>query len=335
MTSGRPRRIQFWVRRAGASLVGLAALGAVVLIVNPAQVGRALGSFHVEYLSGILACYLLIYLLQAVRWHGLLRDVGARLELADSLLLNAAGQAITALVPLGDLTRAAFAAEATGAPFGQVVATVTVQELTFNLMLVLLALPVVLGLHVGVYIVVLTLAGMAGIVVILTVSRVFCWVHGVVGRIPLMRRLLPAIDELQHSTADLLHRPDALLWSVLDLGRALATVAAFWLILRGLVPHPPGWWEAAFIVAVSTIGGAISLIPGGVGANEAGVAGLLVLFGVPPGVAGAAALLQRAFLTGIATIFGWSAYGVARRRFRLGGIFQVTTRHERPAPAAA
>lgn len=315
-------------------MLGLAALGAVILVVNPRQVGIALAHFQLGYLSPILACYVLIYLFQAARWHGLLEEIGARLDLVDSVLLNAGGQAITALVPLGDLTRAAFAAQATGTSFGEAAATVTVQELTYTLILVLLALPVVLGLHVGVYLVALTLAGMAGIILILTVSRVFCRVHALVARIPLLRRLLPAIDELQHSTAELLHRPDTLLWSVLDLARALATVAAFWLVLRGLTPHPPGWWEAAFVLAVSSIGGAISLIPGGVGANEAGVAGLLVLFGVPPGTAGAAALIQRALLTGIATAFGWSAYALARRRFRLGGIFQVTVRHEE-VPAAA
>src|SRR5256885_7215278 len=50
--------------------------------------------------------------LQGVRWHYLLADAGAPLRLPDSLLVNAAGQTITAIVPLGDLTRAAFASEA-------------------------------------------------------------------------------------------------------------------------------------------------------------------------------------------------------------------------------
>jgi uncharacterized protein (TIRG00374 family) len=331
----RARRLRFWLRRGGASLVGLLAILGVVLLLNPRQVGAALEHFQLWLLPGLLALYALMYALQGARWHGLLRETGARLQLRDSLLLNAAGQAITALVPLGDLTRALFAAQASGTSFGKTAATVTVQELSFTLMLVLLALPVVMTHHLGLWIVLGTVAGMAGIVAILTVSRVFCTVHGVIARIPLLRRLLPAIHELQHGTADLLHRPETLAWSVLDLARAGVAVTIFWLLVLGLAPHSISWIDAGFILAVSSIGGAISLIPGGVGANEAGVAGLLLLFGVEPGAAGAAALIQRALLTGVALVFGYAAYRVERPRFRLGSLFQVTTRHERGAAQAA
>jgi uncharacterized protein (TIRG00374 family) len=167
---------------------------------------------------------------------------------------------------------------------------------------------------------------MAAVVVILTVSPVFCLVHRLIARIPLLNRLLPAIDELQHETAQLLHRPETIVWSVLDLARAAAAVAAFWLVVRGLQPGALDWWQAAFALALSSIGGAISLLPGGVGANEASVAGLLIVLGVPGGAAGAAALLQRLLMTGVALGLGLSAYLVVRRRFDLGGLFQVTAR---------
>jgi hypothetical protein len=51
---------------------------------------------------------------------------------------------------------------------------------------------------------------MAGILVILTVSPVFCAVHDVVAHLPLLKRLLRAIDELQTETSNLLRRPDTL-----------------------------------------------------------------------------------------------------------------------------
>lgn len=330
----RARRLRFWLRRGGASVIGIAALGGVLVLLNPAKVGEALAHFNLGLVPAILALYVLIYVFQGARWHGLLVESGARLKLADSVLLNAAGQAITALVPLGDLTRALFASQAAGQSFGKIAATVTVQELSYTMMLVLLALPVVLTHHLGVAVVVITVVGMAGVVVILTVSRVFCFVHGVIARIPLMRKLLPAIHELHHGTADLLHRPETLAWTVLDLARAATAVTVFWLLVQGLSPHTFTWTDAGFVLAVSTIGGAISLIPGGVGANEAGVAGLLLLFGVGAGPAGAAALIQRALMTGLALLFGYSAYRLERTRFRLGGLFQVTTRNERSAAAA-
>jgi glycosyltransferase 2 family protein len=332
--ASRHHRPPHWLQRAGPAMIGVAATGALVFVLNPARVGGALAGFRLMLIPAILMLYVGIYLLQGVRWHYLLRDAGVRLHLTDSILLNAAGQTITALVPLGDLTRAAFAAEASGRDFGTVAATVTVQELSYNLMLILCALPVLLAFHVGVEVIVITLLGMAAIVVILTVSPVFCLVHGIVARIPLLNRLLPAIDELQHETADLLHRPDALWLSILDLARALVSITAFWVMVEGLDPGALNLPEAGFVVALSSIGGAVSLIPGGVGANEASVAGLLILFGVGFGAAGAAALIQRLLLTGTAIAFGVPAYLLVRRRFKLGGVFQVTSRPASAAPAA-
>ena len=326
------RRLRWLLRRLGP-LLGVAAIGGLVFVLNPAQVGRALSRFDLRLLPAIVVLFVAIYALQGMRWHYLLAEAGVRLSLRDSLLLNAAGQTITALVPLGDLTRAVFAAEASDRDFGTVAATVTVQELTYTLCLVLLALPGLLALHLGVGVLAATVVGMVAIVVILLVPSVFCVVHRLIARIPLLNRLLPAIDELQHETAELLHRPETLAWSVLDLGRAVAAVAAFWLVVQGVAPGALDWWEAAFALALSSIGGAISLLPGGVGANEASVAGLLILLGVPGGAAGAAALLQRVLVTGMALLLGLSAYAVVRHRFALGGLFQVTTRE--PARRAA
>ena len=321
-----------WLQRLGPAILGLAAIGALLVILKPAQVGRAMSGFQLALIPVIVLLYAAIFGLQGVRWHFLLRDAGARFGMWESVLLSTAGQTITALVPLGDLTRAAFASEASGQDFGTIAATVTVQELTYTLMLILCALPVLLTIHLGEVVFVVTLLGMAGIVVILTVSRVFCAVHRVVAHIPLLNRVLPAIDELQSETADLLHRPDALGMSVLDLARAVVAIAVFWLVVRGLSPGAVDWLKAAFVVALASIGGAVSLIPGGVGANEASVAGLLIVFGVDGGAAGAAALIQRFLLTGMALAFGLTAYMIARRRFKLGGVFQVTGRQPSAHP---
>lgn len=68
---------------------------------------------------------------------------------------------------------------------------------------------------------------------------------------------------------------------------------------------------------------------GGVGANEAGVAGLLIVLGVDGGAGGAAAMIQRVLMTGTAVVFGMAAYAVARRRFRLDGVFQVAAHEPR------
>lgn len=131
------------------------------------------------------------------------------------------------------------------------------------------------------------------------------------------------------ATAELLHRPDALGLSLLDLACAIAAITVFWLMVRGVAPGTLSWPKAGLLLALSSIGGAISLIPGGVGANEASVAGLLIVFGVDGGAAGAIAVIQRVLITGTAVVFGMAAYAVARRRFRLDEVFQVAAHEPR------
>jgi uncharacterized membrane protein YbhN (UPF0104 family) len=93
-----------------------------------------------------------------------------------------------------------------------------------------------------------------------------------------------------------------------------------------------GWWQAAFVLALSTVGGAVSLIPGGIGASEASVAALLVFLGVDYGAAGAAAVIQRTLATGLSVALGATAYAAIHRRLHLAGIFQLIARQRAPSP---
>jgi uncharacterized protein (TIRG00374 family) len=315
------------------AVIGLGGIAAVVIFLNPGKIGHALAQFQLALIAPILLLSVLVYILQGIRWHYLLIDVGTKLRLRDTILINLAGQTITAIVPLGDLTRAAFASTADGTDFGTVAATVTVQELSYTLWLILAALPAILALGYGLAAVIPVAVGMALIVVALTVSPVFRRFHDLIKHIPFLNKLLPAIDELQQETSTLLHRPDALALSVLDAARVVVAVTTFWLVVEGLAPGKIGWWQAAFVLALATIGGAISLIPGGVGANEASVAALLIFLGVDAGSAGAAAIIQRGLLTGLSVILGFTSYAFINKRLHLGGIFQLFSR--RPAQAQA
>lgn len=318
--AGKQALLTRFIKRVIPVLVGVAALGALVVAVNPRSLAQALSRFNPVVIPVVLLLSFSWYVLQGLRWHFLLRDAGARLRIGDSLLLSIAGQTITALVPLGDLTRALFASQAGRVAFGSAGATVTVQELTFTLLLILVGIPGMLSLQIGAGAVGGVLLGMLAIFAILTVPPLFRVVHGAVSRLPLARRLGHQIEELQEETVELLTHPATLAWALVDLLRALVGVASFWLIVQGLAPGAVDWWEAAFVVAVAYVGGAISFLPGGTGASDLSVVGLLLLLGVDAGTAAAAALLQRVAVTGMATGPGFVAYLAARRRYGLTGL---------------
>jgi uncharacterized protein (TIRG00374 family) len=311
--------------RALPLLLAVAAVGSLLAFVDPREVVESTRRFDLPLALPLLLVGSGYYLLQGLRWHFLLRAVGARERLRDSELINLAGQSVTAVMPLGDLTRAFFAARVSGVAFGAAAATVTVQELTFTVLLVLAAAPGLAHLPDGLAWMVAVVLGVGAVVAILTVPWAYRAVRALVASTPGLRQLGPQVDALQQGVRSLLLRPQVLAGTLIDLARALLATAGMMLILRGLRIDSVGWWEAALVVAVAYVGGAVSLLPGGIGANEASVVGILALLGVNPAVAAAAALLQRLWLSGYATLGGLAAYAVVRRRFQLTGPGRLAT----------
>ena len=339
--SGTLRRVLGSRRLRGAAipnLIGLIALAALVVGLDPAKLGQAVVHFHLAVIPAVVALSLGYYVLQGVRWDLLLRAVGVRLRLRDTVTLNVAGQA-TALLPLGELTRAVFVTEASGAEFGSVVATVTVQELVYTLVLIILAAPGLLALHAAAPGIAAALVLTGLIFVGLTWCPAYKRLRWMVAHTPLLRRIVDEVDALHNDTTLLVRKPGTLGWSWLSVAQAASTVTVFWLIAGALSPGTLGWTQAAYVYALSNIAGALSLIPGGIGAYEASVAALLVAAGMDAGSAGAVALVHRVADKGLATLLGIGTYLVARRHYPITGLTSlrahaVSPRTEETAEAA-
>jgi uncharacterized protein (TIRG00374 family) len=305
-------------------VVGAATLAALLIVIRPSEVLTSMRGVDVGLLVGAALLTAGCCAVQGARWHFLLREAGIRLRFHESILISLAGQTISAVLPLGDLSRALFASEASGATFGTAAATVTVQEMTFTTLLVLCAAPALLTIPDGLPLLLIVFGGMAAVLTMIVVPPVYRRARRLIGRLPRMSRLLTQADDLRRETISLLTRPVALATAVIDLARVGVFAAAFFLILRGL--HIDlGWQPALLAVAVAYVGGAISFLPGGIGANEASVVGVLIGLGVAPGPAAAAALVQRVLLTGVPAVIGLLAYTTVHRRLHLGSLVPASS----------
>ena len=289
------------------------------MVINPRQFGTDAQRFSLVAVPFVVVLSLSYYLVQGVRWHFLLRAIGVQLPLGDTVLLNVAGQA-AGLLPLGELTRAVLVSEAADAELGSVVATITVQELIYTIFMIAAAIPGSFEHRAWGGAVVAALVFTVAVFAVLTVPRVFRVVHVVVQHTPVLRRFAPDVMELRRETVGLLRRPDTYLWSVLSLFGVLIAITLFWLVVHSIEPTLLTWPEAAFVYAVSHIAGAVSLLPGGLGAYEASIAGLLVAQGTSIQIGATVAVLHRAADKGIATAAGMLCYLIARRRFRFSGF---------------
>jgi uncharacterized protein (TIRG00374 family) len=317
-------------------LAACAGLGSLLLFVSPASVASALAHADTGMLVPVALLMLAFYALQGFRWHLLLRTIGVENRVSETQLTNMAGQALTAVLPLGDLGRALMVSRSSRVSFGAAAATVTVQELCFTSLVVLLAAPGVARLPGGYVWMTALLAAVAATVAVLTVQRLFTPLHRGIARTPVLRRFTSDIEALQGEVRRLLARPGVLAGAVFDLGRAILAAATLLVVLHAFHVETLGWWDAALVFAASCVGGALSMLPGGIGANEASVVGVLVLLGVNPAAAAGAAIVQRLSLTLIPTVAGSLAYLVLRhRRSAALATVEPMVRFDTRAPQAA
>jgi uncharacterized membrane protein YbhN (UPF0104 family) len=215
-------------------LAGFGGVAGLVLVVNPRAVAAALTGFDAWALLPVLGLAAVFYLLQGLRWHFLLRGVGVAGGVAEHQLINLAGQTMTAVLPLGDLTRALLASKRSGVAFGATAATVTIQELTFSLFVVIAAAPGLARLPGGYLWMLAVTVGIGAVIAILTVPRLFDAARRTIAATPGLRRFSTDIEALHCEVCRLVRRPDVLAGSVLELGPVVVETASLLFVLRGL-----------------------------------------------------------------------------------------------------
>jgi glycosyltransferase 2 family protein len=299
-------------------LVAAGAIATLLVYADPHKIGIAFQRFNLVYIPVVVVLAVGFYLVQGVRWWTLNRALGIKFPLLDTVFLTETGQA-TALLPLGELTRALLLSKAAAVNLGAVVASETVQELLFVFMLFVLALPKALSLHLVAIAVVVPMIFVVVIVAILTVEGLYAWVRRIIGRVPVLKRLRPAVDELHRDTRVLFRHVDTYRYLPLSAAQAVMAVSLLWAVAQAVDPGKLSWTSAGFVYAVTQGAAWLSLMPGGLGAVEASTAGLLVLLGISFDIATAISVIQRLADKGLNTVFGWVCYLFARRRYNLTG----------------
>lgn len=279
-------------------LFGFLVVLLVALLGDVRQVSTHLAGFRWSLAPAILACTLFNYILRFFKWHFFLAQIGVRtLTLVESARLFVAGFPL-AVTPgkVGEALKGVWLNRETGAPTARGVTVVLAERISDGLAVLLLStLGVIAYPRYWPAFAAILAALLAGI----TLSQIrplALWALSVAERLPLLDRISHHLREF-YEGAYSLFRPWVVLASV-----GLGTVAwlgegiAMYLVLRGL--GVPGGLEtlslAVFVLSFSTVIGAVTALPGGLGAVEASIAGMLsLLLGLPTSTSAAATLLIR------------------------------------------
>lgn len=300
----------------------LAAAAYLVLLLygRVGELGGALRGFRLAYLAPVLALVLANYGLRFGRWHYYLRRCGARVPWRESAAVFLSGFAMS-ITParVGELLKCVLLRDEAGVKMSVSVPVVVADRVNDLVAVCILVAAGTLRYSAARGASLLAIAAVAALVAVLAFSP---WIAEGATRL-LARRFAG-----QSATPAEAVREAAGVFALLLRGRALvfgtalgvlawfAECAALYLVLGGLGSWTLTLYAATFVYALSTLAGALSLLPGGLGVTELGMTALLVLFGVPRETAVAAVLIVRLCTLWFAAGLGVVVYLLHRRTVR-------------------
>jgi uncharacterized protein (TIRG00374 family) len=245
------------------------------------EVSRTLYSFRWELFPIIIGLTLINYLLRGIKFHYYLLLIGAeKIALVDSFRLFVSGFPL-AVTPgkAGEVLKGVWINKLTNIPTSQGIAVVVAERISDGLAVLLLT---IFGVQAypqywPAFISVLTI--LLSIIIVIQIRPLALWGLSLLNRIPVLKKASAGLFAF-YEGSHILFKPGPILISV-GLGTIswLGEGIGFYLILVGLgLPASLNLLSSAvFILAFSTLIGAISTLPGGLGAAEMSISGMLIL----------------------------------------------------------
>jgi glycosyltransferase 2 family protein len=279
-------------------LFGFLVLLGVSLLGDLSQVGKLILDFNWRVYPLALLLTLFNYTLRFFKWHYYLGQIGVKkIAWTQSLRLFVAGFPL-AVTPgkAGEALKGVWLKNISGLPVGRGISVVVAERISDGLAVLALSTLGVIAYPQYWPAFAIILAFLLAIVVLSQIRPVALRLLTFGEKVPVVKRFVHGLREFYEGSFSLF-RPGATLIAVL-LGTVswLGEGIGFYLILvgLGLTPGANLLSVAVFVLAFSTVVGAVSALPGGLGAAEASIAGMLtLLLGVHPAVAAAATLLIR------------------------------------------
>lgn len=323
-----PKPVRSFLRSqaTGRLIVGLIMAVLVVSLLtvfgDARELLHVLSEFDWRYAAVALGLTLWNYALRFLKWRYYTRLVNVpSLSMTESALvfLSAFSMSITP-GKVGELIKATELRRLTGTPIARTTAIITAERLTDGLAMIALAL--IGGVQFSYGRTLLAGASMLaiGAVIVLRDHRRLLRLVQRFSSIAFVDRIAAHLDHFFSASRAVLGPKPLIVATSIGVVAWLGECVALLMILTGLGLDPS--WHlllvAIFVLAVSSLAGALSMLPGGLGVADASVAAMLVLLiddaRMTDAVAAAATLLIRFGTLWFAVLLGMIALAILRRR---------------------
>ena len=269
------------------------------------KLGAALDGFDYALVPAILGLVSLSYVGRFFRWLYYLRLLKVSVPLGINAAIFAAGLSMT-ISPgkLGEILKSVFVRQASGAPVARTAPAVVAERATDGTGMVAWGFLGAFALGLGPTTMVIFLAVAAFGIAVLRSKRLSLLAERVLVKVPLLNRLSPHLHDFHASSNELLGTRPLIVGTVISFLSWGLECLGVYLCAVGLGVEKD-FLLVVFVFAVSSLLGVLSMLPGGIGAVEAGLAlQFRAVAELSAGVAGALTLVIRLATLWFATLVG-------------------------------
>jgi uncharacterized protein (TIRG00374 family) len=298
------------VERLRRNLVLAVALGAAVylflaVLSDLGELAAALESFDYALIPAILGLVALSYVVRFFRWTYYLRVLEVSVPTPINAAIFTSGLSMT-ISPgkLGEVLKSVFVRRVTGAPIARTAPAVVAERATDGTGMVLWGFLGAFALDLPPWTMLVFLALAAFGIAVLRSKRLSLAAESVLSKLPLVNRLAPHLRVFYGASNELLGTRPLLVGTAFSFCSWGVECAGVYLCAVGLGVEAP-FLLIVFVFALSSLLGVLSMLPGGIGAVEAGLYGQFVaVANLSTGLAGALTLVIRLATLWFATLLG-------------------------------
>ena len=285
------------------------AFGAVVFIgltifADAGKLAIAFGQFHWIMFPVVLACSSMNYIFRYWKWDYYTRVLAIRPSTSANVIIFFAAF-LMAVTPgkFGEVLKSYLLKQVNGTPISVSAPVILAERLTDFIGLTVLILVGAWMFGHAQTVIASFAVFFASVTALLAWRRGALYSIGLLGRLPVIRRYTHHAAVAYESVYRLL-RPRILFnAAVLSVVSWFFECLGFWIILQQF-GAPATLLKASFIYAFSTIVGAVSMLPGGLGTTEGTLTGLTIWAGAPNHIAVASTFLIRVATLWYAVVVG-------------------------------
>lgn len=246
----------------------------------------------------VLLFTLFNYTIRFFKWHYYLGQIGVKnFPLLESARLFVAGFPL-AMTPgkVGEVLKGVWVNQKTGVATARAVSVIVAERITDGLAVLLLSTLGVIAYPQYWPAFVIILVILVAVIIISQIRPAAYWFLDLSEKIPFIKRFSIMLREFYEGSFAVFRPGPTLLGVAMGMVSWIGEGVGFYYLLTalGLPAGKETFGNAVFILAFSTVVGAVSALPGGLGASEASIAGMLTLLvGVDSTTASVATLLIR------------------------------------------